>query len=147
MLLPTTFTIPRVKEPCSFAFLIADESIIYLNTEEWQKSNKLKDEEFLEQINIASSQIDEKIGKLLNPDKFKVELGFQIIDTKFNKIVANDSLLKIITENEMNVSKNFDLTKPINERGVKEKLYYKKVCAKLFWRIIFFTKYQNLKIS
>ena len=108
-----------------FAFLTANESIMYLHTEGWQHSKRLKDEEFLKQMEIAANQIDEKIGKLLNPDKFKVELGFKIIDTKFNKIVSNDSLLKIITENEMNVSKNFDLTKPKNERGIKEKLYYR----------------------
>ena len=69
-----------------FAFLIADESIIYLNTERWNKPNILKDEDFLEQIDIASSQLDEKIGKLLNHEKFVVNIGFKIIDIQFNKV-------------------------------------------------------------
>ena len=51
-----------------FAFLTANESIMYLHTEGWQHSKRLKDEEFLNQMENEANQLDEKLGKLLNPD-------------------------------------------------------------------------------
>ena len=57
-----------------FAFLIADESIMYFTTEGWEKSDRLKDLH-IEVEPILTPFIDE-MNNLLNPDKFLINIAF-----------------------------------------------------------------------
>ena len=59
-----------------FAFLIADESIMYLTTEGWEKSDRLKVVEG--DIEKMLTPFIDEMNNLLNPDKFLIKNSFKI---------------------------------------------------------------------
>ena len=78
-----------------FTFLIGDESTMYLTTEGWEKSDKLKD--VLKEIGSELNHDIDEMNNLLNPDKFLIKLGFKIIDTTMIENIFYDSLMSKIT--------------------------------------------------
>jgi len=78
-----------------FAFLIADESTMYLTTEGWEKSDKLKD--ILKELKPEMDKFNDKLSSLLHPDKFLIKNAFKIIDTTRIENSSNDSLMSKIT--------------------------------------------------
>ena len=78
-----------------FAFLIADESTMYLTTEGWEKSDKLKD--ILKELKPEMDKFNDKLSSLLHPDKFLIKNAFKIIDTTRIENLINDSLMSKIT--------------------------------------------------
>ena len=78
-----------------FAFLIGDESTIYITTEGWEKSDKLKD--VLKELKPDMDKFNNKVSKLLHPDKFLIKNAFKIIDTTRIENSSNDSLMSKIT--------------------------------------------------
>ena len=95
-----------------FAFLTANESTMYLTTEGWGKSDKLID--ILEELKPDMDEFNNKLIKLLHPDKFLIRHAFIIIDTTRIENISHDSLMSKITmienssigrfDSEMNVS-------------------------------------------
>ena len=78
-----------------FAFLVAEESTMYLTTEGWEKSDKLKD--LLEEIAPELNHNIVEMNNLLNPDKFLIRHAFIIIDTTRIENISHDSLMSKIT--------------------------------------------------
>ena len=78
-----------------FAFLLADESTMYLTTEGWEKSDKLID--ILEELKPDMDEFNNKLIKLLHPDKFLIRHAFIIIDTTRIENISHDSLMSKIT--------------------------------------------------
>ena len=74
-----------------FAFLIADESTMYLTTEGWKKSDKLID--ILKELKPEMDKFNDKLSSLLHPDKFLIKNAFKIIDTTRIENSSNDSLM------------------------------------------------------
>ena len=92
-----------------FAFLIADESTIYLTTEGWEKSDKLKD--VLKNLKPDMDEFNNKVSMLLHPDKFIVKNAFKIIDTTKIENTINDSLINKIIKLENNYYEGLDSEK------------------------------------
>ena len=63
-----------------FAFLIADESIMYFTTQGWERSDRLKLVE--SDIEKMLNPFIDEMNNLLNPNMFLINIGFKIIDTK-----------------------------------------------------------------
>ena len=61
-----------------FAFLLAEEPIMYLDTVGWEKSDRLKVVEG--DIEKMLTPFIDEMNNLLNPDKFLIKIGFKIID-------------------------------------------------------------------
>ena len=78
-----------------FVFLNAEESTMYLTTEGWERSDKLKD--VLKDVKPEMDEFNNKVSMLLHPDKFVVKNAFIIIDTTRIENIINDSLMSKIT--------------------------------------------------
>ncbi|SVD43988.1 uncharacterized protein METZ01_LOCUS396842, partial [marine metagenome] len=74
-----------------FAFLIADESIMYFTTQGWERSDRLKLVE--SDIEKMLNPFIDEMNNLLNPNMFLINIGFKIIDTKKIENISLDSLM------------------------------------------------------
>ena len=74
-----------------FAFLIADESIMYFTTQGWERSDRLKLVE--SDIEKMINPFIDEMNNLLNPNMFLIKIRFKIIDTKKIENISLDSLM------------------------------------------------------